>query len=603
MSTFKEMGLKSEILSAITDLGYEKPTPIQQLALPKVLESKQDLIAFAQTGTGKTAAFSLPILNQIDSQKEGIKCIILSPTRELGLQIAEDIKSYSKNLTGFKVVAVYGGADIMTQIKKLERGCDIVVGTPGRTLDLIKRNRLNLEGVQYLVLDEADEMLSMGFAEDLDAILANTPQEKQTLLFSATMPPDMVKLSKKYMTDPIEISAGSKQEANTNVTHQYYKINSRDRYPSLKRAVDIAPDIYGIIFCRTRAETKEVAERLAEDGYNTDALHGDLSQAQRDYVMNRFRNRQLQLLVATDVAARGLDVNELTHVINFKLPDEDAVYVHRSGRTGRAANMGISLSLLTAKEESRLRYLEKKIGRKFEKVSIPNGQEICEKQLFSLIDNIKETEIANSHIDSFLPQIFDMFKDMTKEEVLKKIVSTEFNRFLDYYRDAPDLNKTSDKRERERKNDRNNSNDDDRGERRGRREKREHKTAANMTRYFINQGKKDGFSPKLLMGMINSHMGGLSPEIGQIEIMKMFSFFEMETGHTSDLQSAAKQMEFNGREVAIEESSPRPEGNGEQKDNRNRGRGRGSESRSDRGRGRRKESSAGSHGSKRRRRY
>lgn len=603
MSTFKEMGLKSEILSAITDLGYEKPTPIQQLALPKVLESKQDLIAFAQTGTGKTAAFSLPILNQIDSQKEGIKCIILSPTRELGLQIAEDIKSYSKNLTGFKVVAVYGGADIMTQIKKLERGCDIVVGTPGRTLDLIKRNRLNLEGVQYLVLDEADEMLSMGFAEDLDAILANTPQEKQTLLFSATMPPDMVKLSKKYMTDPIEISAGSKQEANTNVTHQYYKINSRDRYPSLKRAVDIAPDIYGIIFCRTRAETKEVAERLAEDGYNTDALHGDLSQAQRDYVMNRFRNRQLQLLVATDVAARGLDVNELTHVINFKLPDEDAVYVHRSGRTGRAANMGISLSLLTAKEESRLRYLEKKIGRKFEKVSIPNGQEICEKQLFSLIDNIKETEITNSHIDSFLPQIFDMFKDMTKEEVLKKIVSTEFNRFLDYYRDAPDLNKTSDKRERERKNDRNNSNDDDRGERRGRREKREHKTAANMTRYFINQGKKDGFSPKLLMGMINSHMGGLSPEIGQIEIMKMFSFFEMETGHTSDLQRAAKQMEFNGREVAIEESSPRPEGNGEQKDNRNRGRGRGSEPRGDRGRGRRKESSAGSHGSKRRRRY
>lgn len=603
MSTFKEMGLKSEILSAITDLGYEKPTPIQQLALPKVLESKQDLIAFAQTGTGKTAAFSLPILNQIDPQKEGIKCIILSPTRELGLQIAEDIKSYSKNLTGFKVVAVYGGADIMTQIKKLERGCDIVVGTPGRTLDLIKRNRLNLEGVQYLVLDEADEMLSMGFAEDLDAILANTPQEKQTLLFSATMPPDMVKLSKKYMTDPIEISAGSKQEANTNVTHQYYKINSRDRYPSLKRAVDIAPDIYGIIFCRTRAETKEVAERLAEDGYNTDALHGDLSQAQRDYVMNRFRNRQLQLLVATDVAARGLDVNELTHVINFKLPDEDAVYVHRSGRTGRAANMGISLSLLTAKEESRLRYLEKKIGRKFEKVSIPNGQEICEKQLFSLIDNIKETEITNSHIDSFLPQIFDMFKDMTKEEVLKKIVSTEFNRFLDYYRDAPDLNKTSDKRERERKNDRNNSNDDDRGERRGRREKREHKTAANMTRYFINQGKKDGFSPKLLMGMINSHMGGLSPEIGQIEIMKMFSFFEMETGHTSDLQRAAKQMEFNGREVAIEESSPRPEGNGEQKDNRNRGRGRGSEPRGDRGRGRRKESSAGSHGSKRRRRY
>jgi len=388
MSSFKEMGLNPEILSAIEELGYQNPTKIQELAIPKILESKQDLIAFAQTGTGKTAAFSLPVLNQIDPSKKGIKCIVLSPTRELGLQIAEDIKSYSKNVSGFKVVAVYGGADITSQIKKIERGCDVVVGTPGRTLDLIKRNRLNLEGVEFLVLDEADEMLSMGFAEDLDAILANTPADKQTLLFSATMPPDMVKLSKKYMTDPVEISAGSKQEANLNVTHQYYKINSRDRYPALKRAVDFAPDIYGIIFCRTRAETKEVAERLAEDGYNTDALHGDLSQAQRDYVMGRFRSRQLQLLIATDVAARGLDVNELTHVINYKLPDEDAVYVHRSGRTGRAGNEGFSIALLTAKEEGRLRYLERKIGRKFEKVDIPNGQEICQKQLFSLIDNI-----------------------------------------------------------------------------------------------------------------------------------------------------------------------------------------------------------------------
>ncbi|MGB1038251.1 MAG: DEAD/DEAH box helicase [Bacteroidia bacterium] len=617
MSTFKEMGLKSEILSAIEELGYENPTKIQSLALPKILESKQDLIAFAQTGTGKTAAFSLPVLNQIDTSKKGIKCIVLSPTRELGLQIAEDIKSYSKNMSGFKVVAVYGGADIQNQIRKIERGCDIVVGTPGRTLDLIKRNRLNLEGVEYLVLDEADEMLSMGFAEDLDAILANTPADKQTLLFSATMPPDMVKLSKKYMNDPAEITAGSKQEANTNVTHVYYKINSRDRYPALKRAVDIAPDIYGIIFCRTRAETKEVAERLAEDGYNTDALHGDLSQAQRDYVMGKFRNRQLQLLVATDVAARGLDVNELTHVINFKLPDEDAVYVHRSGRTGRAGNEGFSLSLLTGNEERRLRYLEKKIGRKFERIDIPNGQEICEKQLFNLIDNIKETEIANSHIDSFLPQIFEKFEDMTKEEVIKKIVSTEFNRFLEYYRDAPDLNKTSDRRERERNRDRDNDRGDRRERRRDRGERQEHVTAAHMTRYFINQGKKDGFSPKLLMGMINSHLGGASPEIGQIEIMKMFSFFEMESGHTADLQRAAKQMEHNGREVSIEESSPKPSGGG----GRNRGgdRNRGGGDRRDRRDGRRdsrrsgggrdhrggggRRESTGSHGAKRRRRY
>ncbi len=612
MSTFKEMGLKSEILSAIEELGYVNPTKIQELALPKILESKQDLIAFAQTGTGKTAAFSLPVLNQIDTNKKGIKCIVLSPTRELGLQIAEDIKSYSKNIPGFKVVAVYGGADITRQIKNIERGCDVVVGTPGRTLDLIKRNRLNLVGVEFLVLDEADEMLSMGFAEDLDAILANTPSEKQTLLFSATMPPDMVKLSKKYMTNPAEITAGNKQEANTNVTHIYYKINNRDRYPALKRAVDVSPDIYGIIFCRTRAETKEVAERLAEDGYNTDALHGDLSQAQRDYVMGKFRNRSLQLLVATDVAARGLDVNELTHVINFKLPDEDAVYVHRSGRTGRAGNEGVSLTLLTGNEERRLRYLEKKIGRKFERVDIPVGKEICEKQLFNLIDNIKETEISNSHIDSFLPQIFEKFEDMSKEEVIKKIVSTEFNRFLEYYRDAPDLNKTSDRRERERNRDRNR--DDDRGDRRERRrdrgDRQEHKTASNMTRYFINQGKKDGFSPKILMGMINSHLGGATPEIGQIEIMKMFSFFEMESGHTSDLQRAAKQMEHNGREISIEESSPKPSGGGRDRGDRRDGRGggrdrdRGGDRRSrERSRGGSRSASRGSHGAKRRRRF
>ncbi|MDA8930355.1 helicase C-terminal domain-containing protein, partial [Bacteroidia bacterium] len=387
--------------------------------------------------------------------------------------------------------------------------------------------------------------------------------------------------------------------------------------PALKRAVDVAPDIYGIIFCRTRAETKEVAERLAEDGYNTDALHGDLSQAQRDYVMNRFRNRQLQLLVATDVAARGLDVNELTHVINYKLPDEDAVYVHRSGRTGRAGNEGLSLTLLTGNEEKRLRYLEKKIGRKFEKVDIPNGQEICEKQLFSMIDTIKETEIANSHIDSFLPQIFEKFEDMSKEEVITKIVSTEFNRFLEYYRDAPDLNKTSDRRERERNRDRDSRRDDDRGNRRDRgdigdrRERKEHKTAANMTRYFINQGKKDGFNPKILMGMINSHMEGKSPEIGQIEIMKMFSFFEMEKGYTEDLQRAAKNMEHEGRPVSIEESSPKPSVGGRDRgDRRDRDRGdRGGRERSSRsGEGREHRGgggrpSGGSHGAKRRRRY
>jgi ATP-dependent RNA helicase DeaD len=592
MSTFKEMGLKPEILTAVEELGFENPTPIQKLAIPHVLTEKKDLVAFAQTGTGKTAAFSLPILDQIDPNKEGIKCIILSPTRELGIQITEDIKTYAKHLPNFKVVPVYGGAPIDTQLRQLSRGCDVVVGTPGRTLDLINRKRLKLDGVQWLVLDEADEMLSMGFAEDLDAILATTPEEKQTLLFSATMPPDMLKLSRKYMHEPVEISAGSKKEANTNVHHVYYRINARDRYPALKRAVDAHPDIYGIIFCRTRAETKEVAERLADDGYNTDALHGDLSQAQRDYVMNKFRNRQLQLLIATDVAARGLDVQELTHVINYKLPDEDAVYVHRSGRTGRAKNEGVSLSLLTSKEESKLRYLERKIGRKFDRIDIPGGQEICESQLFHLINNVIETEISNNHIEEFLPQIYEKFADFSKEDIIRRIVTAEFDRFLEYYRDAPDLNKSSSKRDSTRDRDRGRDRDDMDDD--GRRQRR---SGVNMTRYFINQGKKDGFSPKVLMRLINENMPGKSPEIGQIEIMKMFSFFELETDFSNELQRAMKGMSHKGRPVSIEESKPKPEGSRNRSRSRGRGDGRGEGGRSRGGRGH----SGGSSGRRRRR--
>jgi ATP-dependent RNA helicase DeaD len=576
MQTFEEMGFKPEILAAIKDLGYEKPTPIQSLAIPHILSDKKDLIAFAQTGTGKTAAFSLPILENIDPDAPNIKCIILSPTRELGIQISKDIVSYSTKMKNLKVVPVYGGASMDTQIRDLKRGCDIVVGTPGRTLDLIKRKKLSLEDVQYLVLDEADEMLSMGFAEDLDAILANTPAEKQTLLFSATMPPDMVKLSKKYMTNPVEISAGSKKEANTNVHHVYYRINARDRYVALKRAVDFAPDIYGIIFCRTRAETKDIAEKLAGEGYNTDALHGDLSQAQRDYVMGRFRNRQLQLLIATDVAARGLDVQELTHVINYRLPDEDAVYVHRSGRTGRAKNEGISLSLLTAKEENSLRYLEKKIGRKFEKIDIPGGKEICEKQLFHLINNIIETEVMSTQIERFLPQINEMFADYSKEEIIKQVVSVEFTQFLNYYRNAPDLNKVSSDRRGDRDRDR--GRDRDGRDRDGRdrddsRRGRSRPGDENMTRYFINQGKKDGFRPKDLMTVVNELLTGKSPEIGQIEIMKMFSFFEMEGGHTADMQKALDNYNYRGRDVVIEESKPKGGGGGNRGGGRDRKRG------------------------------
>lgn len=558
MQTFKEIGLRPELLTSIEEMGFVNPTPIQKLAIPQVMESKNDLIAYAQTGTGKTAAFSLPILHQINPHEEGIKCIILGPTRELGMQIANDIKSYAKHFDKLKVVPVYGGAGIESQIKDLQRGCDIVVGTPGRTLDLINRKKLNLANVQWLVLDEADEMLSMGFADDMDAILATTPADKQTLLFSATMPPEMLKLAKKYMHNPIELSAGSKQESNLNVHHIYYRINSRDRYSALKRAVDVNPDIYGIIFCRTRSETKNVAEKLAADGYNTDALHGDLSQAQRDYVMNRFRNRQLQLLIATDVAARGLDVQELTHVINYNLPDEDEVYIHRSGRTGRAENVGVSIVLVTGKEESRLRYIEKKIGRKFDRMPIPGGKEICENQLFHLIDNIINTEIVDNQIDRFLPQVYELFDSMTKEDLIRKVVSVEFNRFLEYYRNAPDLNKEDDKSDRKgRDRDR----DRDRGESSGS-ERRFKDRDVEFTRFFINQGQKDGFNPKTLMGLINQNMDGKSPEIGQIEIMKMFSFFELESKYSKDLMKSMKSVQFKGRAISIEESRPKKGGSG-----------------------------------------
>lgn len=540
MSTFQELGLRAELLNALKDLGYESPTPIQKLAIPQVLTEDRDVIAFAQTGTGKTAAFSLPILEQIEPNAQNIQCIILSPTRELAIQIANDIENYSKHIDRLNVVSVYGGSPIEGQIRQLRRGCDIVVGTPGRTLDLIKRGKLHLESVNWLVLDEADEMLSMGFADDLDAIMDQTPKSKQTLLFSATLPKEMITLSKKYMNDPVEISAGNRKEANTNVHHVYYRINARDRYPALKRAVDAHPEVYGIIFCRTRAETKEVADNLADDGYNTDALHGDLSQAQRDYVMNKFRNRQVQLLIATDVAARGLDVNELTHVINYRLPDEDDVYVHRSGRTGRADNVGVSLTLLTKKEESRLHSLEKKIGRRFDRVPIPGGQEICESQLFHLINNVLEREITNNHIDPFLPQIYEKFENYTKEDIIKRIVSAEFDRFLDYYRNAPDLNKAN-----------KNENTRDKGS------KFERNRDVPMTRYFISLGKKDGFSPKALMRIINEGMEGQSPAIGQIEILKMFSFFEMEPGHGRELKKVAKNAYFKGRQISIEESSPK----------------------------------------------
>ncbi len=535
MSTFKDLGLKSEIINALTDLGYEKPTEIQEKAIPQVIVSTQDLKAFAQTGTGKTAAFSLPILEKIDVNNKQVQAIILSPTRELAIQIARNIEEFSKYMKGFSVAAVYGGADINQQIRKLNKGVQIVVGTPGRTVDLIKRKKLKLDNVQWLVLDEADEMLNMGFKDELDQVLEVTPKSKQTLLFSATFPREVDAIARNYMNNPMQIDAGKRNSGTDSVTHQYYVVTDRNRYPALKRIADINPDIYGIIFCRTRRETKEVADKLIEDGYSADALHGDLSQAQRDSVMQKFRKKNLQLLVATDVAARGLDVDNLTHVINYKLPDQIESYTHRSGRTGRANSTGISIAIVSPGERRKLSPIEKRIGKKFEQQQVPDGKDICKKQLFSLIDKVHDIKVNDAEIKDYLPSIFEKLEGLDRDELIKRFVSIEFNSFLSYYENSKDLNDISNTR-RER---------DTRGKRRD---------DENMTRFFINIGRKDKLNPARLIGLINEQEIEKNIEIGQIEILDTFSFFELDKNFTQETISAFtnNDVSFEGRGVNVE---------------------------------------------------
>ncbi|WP_347839608.1 DEAD/DEAH box helicase [uncultured Draconibacterium sp.] len=549
MSLFETMGLKAEILSAIQELGFENPTPVQEKTIPFLLESDQDMVALAQTGTGKTAAFGLPIVQQFDSSVKAPQALILSPTRELALQIANDLQNFSKNINGAKIATLYGGSDIRKQITALEKGAQIVVGTPGRTLDLIKRKKLRVHEIKWLVLDEADEMLSMGFKDDLDAILADTPAEKQTLLFSATMPKEIVSIANKYMTDPHEISVGKKNTAAENVEHNYYLVHAKDRYIALKRVADINPNIYGIIFCRTRAETKDVADKLMQDGYNADALHGDLSQAQRDHVMSRFRSKHLQMLVATDVAARGLDVNDLTHVINYNLPDDPEVYIHRSGRTGRAGKRGISITLIHMREKGKLRDVEKKVGKKFLKVAVPLGKEICEKQLFNLIDKVEKVEVNNEQIGEFMPVIYKKLAWLEREDLIKHFVSVEFNRFLKYYENAKDIN-VDEAREKEsmrgerRKGGRDGRERGDRGKGRGNR--------GNMSRFFFSLGKKSGVNKRAIIDLINQNTPGKSIDIGSIEVLKGFSFFEIDSRYENELVKAFKNARFRGQKVNIE---------------------------------------------------
>ncbi|MDB2420052.1 DEAD/DEAH box helicase [Flavobacteriaceae bacterium] len=532
MSTFLELGLKEPINKALTDLGYEKPTVIQEKAIPQIITSTDDLKAFAQTGTGKTAAFSLPILELADDTKKNTQAIILSPTRELAVQIGNNIKEFAKYMPNIKVVTVYGGANIEEQIRGLKRGAQIVVGTPGRTVDLINRRALKLGNIEWLVLDEADEMLNMGFKDELDKVLDATPETKQTLLFSATFPREVEAIARNYMTKPVEITSGQKNTGSDDVSHEYYLVTERTRYQALKRIADLNPNIYAIIFCRTRRETQEVADNLIKDGYNADALHGELSQAQRDSVMGKFRKKTVQILVATDVAARGLDVNSLTHVINHKLPDQIENYTHRSGRTGRAGKTGISIALVSNKEKGRIGAIERIIKKKFVQGKVPSGKEICQNQLMHLIDKVNAIEIKQSEIEDFLPSIYEKLEGLSREELIQKFVSLEFNSFLSYYENARDLNDLSSK---------------DTG-RNGR------GSNENMTRFFINIGRKDSLNPARLIGLINDQKITDNIEIGAIDILDTFSFFEIDKKFEEQTLNSfsENQPEFSGRGVNIE---------------------------------------------------
>ncbi|WP_114940212.1 DEAD/DEAH box helicase [Mucilaginibacter endophyticus] len=533
---FIELGIRHDIVNAISELGFENPTPIQEQSIPVLLTGSNDFVGLAQTGTGKTAAFGLPLLELLDFEENHPQALVLCPTRELCLQIANDIKNYAKKMNNVHVVAVYGGASIMDQLRQIKRGVQIVVATPGRMLDIINRKAIDFSAVKYVVLDEADEMLNMGFQEDIDSILSTTPEEKKTWLFSATMPAEVRRIAKKYMDNPFELTMGAKNTGNANIEHEYYIVRARDKYAAFKRIVDFNPDIFGIVFCRTKIETQEIAESLIKDGYNADSLHGDLSQQQRDKVMKRYRERSLQLLIATDVAARGIDVNDVTHVINYSLPDEIENYTHRSGRTARAGKTGVSISIVNAKELGKIRQIERVIGKKFVKAEIPTGFDVCEKQLFSIVHKVHNVTVNEEQIEQYLPRIYDEFKDFTKEDFIKRFASIEFNRFLDYYKNAPDLNASIEEG-------RNRS--EDRGE-------RGNGVRGNFTRLFINLGSVDEFNRGDLLGYICNTTKISGRTVGKIDVKGVYSFFEVQNEDVDKVMTSFKEAEYKGRPVRIE---------------------------------------------------
>ena len=566
MKTFEELGVNEEIRHAIEELGFEHPMPVQEEVIPYLLGNKNDVIALAQTGTGKTAAYGLPIIQKVNPESNATQALILSPTRELCVQIADDLRDFSKYIKGLHVVPVYGGADIGGQIRTLKHGVQIIVATPGRLIDLMNRGVANLEDVNNVVLDEADEMLNMGFTESIDAIFEKLPENHNTLLFSATMSKEIERIAKNYLHDYKEIVVGSRNEGAEHVNHIYYMVHAKDKYLALKRVVDFHPRIYAIIFCRTKLETQEIADKLIKDGYNAESLHGDLSQQQRDLTMQKFRKHTVQLLVATDVAARGLDVDDLTHVINYGLPDDIESYTHRSGRTGRAGKKGTSISIIHSREKFKVRQIEKQIGKEFVDGTLPTAEEICKKQLYKAMDNIMKADVDEEEIAPYMEEIMRQFAYIDKEDIIKKMVTIYFGRFLEYYKNAPEIEKpTGGKRERDGKERKQRSQAGNRGRR---------EAEPGFKRLFINLGKADGFYPGEIMQFLNKHVRGRQ-EVGHIDILQKFSYIEVPEEDARKVMKALSGTNYKGRMVRCNDADEEGHGKGAHKSERRGDAGRG----------------------------
>ncbi len=556
MMTFEGLGIDARLIQATDELGYVNPTPIQEKAIPVLLSGTTDFVGLAQTGTGKTAAFGLPLLQLIKAEEKYPQALIVCPTRELCMQIVKEVELFKKHMKGVSVVAVYGGASISLQIRDLKRGVQIVVATPGRLIDLIERKAIDLERIKYVVLDEADEMLNMGFRDDIEFILKNTPVRESTWLFSATMPPEVKQVSKRYMKSPIEVTVGKVNTGNASIDHQYYVTAAQHRYETLKRIIDFNPGMYGIVFTRTKLDAQEIAERLTREGYDIDALHGDLTQAQRDKVMGQFRDKTLQLLIATDVAARGIDVKEITHVVNFELPDDIEVYTHRSGRTGRAGSQGICVSIVHARETFKLRQIEKNLQQPFHKLDIPSGKDVCRKQFFYFMDKLLNTDVSHGDYETYIPMLQEKFADVSKEEVLKRVAAMEFDRFLKYYENAEDLNIRGG-REMRPTRDFNRQDVRDSGGRSDRRPAGDYKNNGDMMRLFINLGTKDGFYKASFLQFILD-MSDLKKEVlGRIDMKDMNSWVEIDKGAASQMIKAVDGKTYKGRRIRMNDANSR----------------------------------------------